>query len=89
VLVAAVTANREGVEHGERFDLEVERDSTKPLTFGAGIHYCLGANLARAEMQEALLHLATTFERVELDGAVEFDTIPGIYGITTLPVVLS
>ena len=39
---------------GERFDLRIERDTTKPLTFGAGIHYCLGANLARAEMQEAV-----------------------------------
>ena len=88
VLVAAVTANREGVEDGERFRLDLERDSTKPLTFGAGIHYCLGANLARAEMQEALLHLAATFSQIRLDGEVEFDTVPGIYGITRLPVVL-
>ena len=89
VLVGAVTANREGVEDGERFSLEIERDSTKPLTFGAGIHYCLGANLARAEMQEAVLHLAEAFERIELDGEPEFDTIPGIYGMTRLPVVLT
>jgi cytochrome P450 len=89
VLVGAVTANREGVEEGERFSLEIERDSTKPLTFGAGIHYCLGANLARAEMQEAVLHLAARFARIELDGEPEFDTIPGIYGMTRLPVTLS
>ena len=88
VLVAAVTANREGVEDGERFRLDVERDSTKPLTFGAGIHYCLGANLARAELQEAVLHLAATFRTIELDGEPGFDTIPGIYGLTTLPVTL-
>ena len=89
VLVGAVTANREGVEAGERFDLRIERDTTRPLTFGAGIHYCLGANLARAEMQEAVLHLARTFERIELDGEPQFDTIPGIYGLTTLPVTLT
>jgi cytochrome P450 len=89
VMVGAVTANREGVEDGERFDLSADRDTTKPLTFGAGIHYCLGANLARAEMQEALLHLAATCEEIRLDGEVEFDTIPGIYGITRLPVVLA
>jgi cytochrome P450 len=89
VLVAAVTANRDGVEGGERFDLSVERDGSKPLTFGAGIHYCLGANLARAELQEALLHLAGTFARIELDGEPEFDTLPGVYGMTRLPVALS
>ncbi len=88
VLVAAVTANRDGVEDGERFDLAADRDNAKPLTFGAGIHYCLGANLARAEMQEALLHLARTFSAIRLDGEPEFDTVPGIYGLTRLPVVL-
>jgi cytochrome P450 len=89
VLVGAVTANREGVEDGERFDLRLERSDAKLLTFGAGIHYCLGANLARAEMQEALLHLAATFEEIRLDGEPEFDTIPGIYGLVKLPVVLA
>jgi cytochrome P450 len=88
VLVGAVTANREGVEAGERFDLRREPEA-KILTFGAGIHYCLGANLARAEMQEALLHLAATFSEVRLYGEPEFDTIPGIYGLVKLPVVLA
>ena len=68
----------------------VERDGAKPLTFGAGIHYCLGANLARAEMQEALAAPRGARSRaIELDGEPEFDSIPGIYGMTALPVVLA
>jgi cytochrome P450 len=89
VLVAAVTANRDGVGGDpERFDLAADRGPAKPLTFGAGIHYCLGANLARAEMQEALGHLAREFAEVRLAGEPAFDSINGIYGLDALRVEL-
>ena len=46
VMVCSFAANRDGVEGApEAFDITAERGSAKPLTFGAGIHYCLGANL--------------------------------------------
>jgi cytochrome P450 len=86
VLVATVTANRDGVEDAHEFD--VTREPTKPLTFGAGIHYCLGANLAKAELQEALAFLAARVERFELTGEPEFDTVQGVYGLVSLPVRL-
>ena len=86
VLVATVTANRDGVEDADAFD--VTREPTKPLTFGAGIHYCLGANLAKAELQEALAFLAPRVERFELVGAPGFDTVQGVYGLVSLPVRL-
>ena len=89
VLVGAVTANREGVDDGQRFDVTADRGKAQPLTFGAGIHYCLGANLARAELQEALHHLARTAATVELAGEPEFDSVNGIYGLTRLPVRLA
>ena len=58
------------------------------LTFGAGIHYCVGANLARAEMQEALAFLAERVASVELDGEPGFGTPSGIYGLERLPLRL-
>ena len=58
----------------------------KALTFGAGIHYCLGANLARAELSEALAFLAPRMPGLRLDGEAELGTIQGIYGVERLPV---
>ena len=87
VLVSAWHANREGVEP-DRFDLTAERGGARLLTFGAGIHYCVGANLARAEMQEALAFLAERVSAIALDGEPEFGTPSGIYGLETLPLKL-
>src|SRR3954447_21344514 len=84
VMVCAFTGNREPGEP-DVFDVAVERDA-KPLTFGAGIHYCLGANLARAELQEALGCLARRWGHIELDGEPVMGSINGIYGIDALPI---
>ena len=87
VLVSAWHANREEVEP-DRFDLNADRGGARLLTFGAGIHYCVGANLARAEMQEALAFLAERVTSLTLDGEPEFGTPSGIYGLETLPLKL-
>jgi cytochrome P450 len=88
VLVSAWHANRDGVDPDE-FDIMAERPRARVLTFGAGIHYCVGANLARAEMQEGLAYLAEHVESVELTGEPEFGTPSGIYGLDTLPLRLT
>ena len=85
VLVSAWHANRDGIAD-DAFDITAERDRARVLTFGAGIHYCVGANLARAEISEALAHLARSFRAVELDGEPVFGTPAGIYGLDALPV---
>lgn len=87
LLVCSFTANRDGVEP-DRFDIAAARDTGKPLTFGAGVHYCLGANLARAELQEGLAFLAEHVEHVALDGEPAFEGAQGVYGLRSLPVRL-
>jgi hypothetical protein len=68
--------------------LDIGRTPNPHLGFGAGIHYCVGANIARAELQEALAFLARRVERVELDGEPAYGTILGIYGLDALPLRL-
>ena len=56
------------------------------LTFGSGIHYCLGASLARAELQEALPLLATRLPNLRENGVAQYKiATAGIYGPTSLP----
>jgi cytochrome P450 len=88
IFAAAVAANRDpaAYEDPEEFDITAERGRAKPLTFGAGPHFCLGANLARAELQEALVYLAPRMPGLELDGDPVYDTPLGIYGMRELRV---
>jgi cytochrome P450 len=87
VMVCSFSGNRDGVDGDpDSFDITAARGSAKPLTFGAGIHYCLGANLARAELQEALAFLPARMSRLALDGEPELGSIHGIYGLERLPI---
>jgi cytochrome P450 len=89
VLVSAWHAHRDG-ERADTFDLTADRTGERQrlLTFGAGIHYCVGANLARAEIQEALAFLAERVSSIAFDGEPEFGTPSGIYGLERLPIKL-
>jgi cytochrome P450 len=88
LFASAWNANREaaGDEHPEDFDITAERGSAKSLTFGAGPHFCLGSNLARAELQEGLAFLARNMPGLELDGEPRYGTITGLYGMESLPI---
>jgi cytochrome P450 len=92
VMVCAFTGNRD-IEQGggdaEVFDIAAERAHARTLTFGAGVHYCLGANLARAELEEALAFLAPRMHGLKLDGEPVFESIMGIYGLAELPLTFS
>src|SRR5450755_1012377 len=88
VLVSAWHANRRHIER-DSFDITAPPGTGRVLTFGAGIHYCIGANLARAEMQEALIFLAEHVRSIAVAGEPTFGTPSGIYGLESLPVALA
>ena len=85
VMIAAFTGNRDGAGD-PAFDISAERAGARLLTFGAGPHFCLGANLARAELEEALHFLAPRMPGLRLEGQPEFGTVQGIYGMEALAV---
>jgi cytochrome P450 len=68
----------------EGFDIGVERPAQ--LTFGGGLHYCLGAPLARVEMAEALPILAARLRDPVLAGDVHWRPALGICGPLALPI---
>ena len=71
----------------EKFDITREPVGQPHLSLGAGIHYCLGASLARAELQEAFTVLSQRMLNLELDGPVVYKPSGvGIFGPASLPV---
>jgi cytochrome P450 len=92
VMVCAFTGNRDlepdaaGPDGVDAFDISAGRGRAKPLTFGAGVHYCLGANLARVELQEGLAFLSQRLGDLRLDGEPRFEGVSGIYGLSELPI---
>jgi hypothetical protein len=86
IAICAEQANRElsdGV--GTEFDITAGRAGERVLTFGAGPHFCLGQNLARAELEEALAFLAPRMPQLRVAGPVKLGGVEGIYGVDALP----
>jgi cytochrome P450 len=87
VAICAERANREQ-EGGEEFDITAERDG-RALTFGAGPHFCLGSNLARAELEEALTFLAPRTAGLRPAAPAALGGVEGIYQVESLPLAWS
>jgi cytochrome P450 len=81
VYISVASANRDSSHcpHAEVFD--ITRKNTPHLSFGYGIHFCLGAPLARAEGQIALHSLLRRFPDIRLN--VPFDSLEWRSGTTT------
>jgi hypothetical protein len=90
VLASIWAANRDpaAFPKPEEFAVDANRDGVQ-LAFGQGAHHCLGAALARAELQEALIALARVMTCPELEPGATFLPPIGINGPTYLPIRFS
>ena len=69
------------------FDIAREPAGQPQMTFGSGIHYCLGAALARAEQHEALPIMAQRMKNLRIDGAVTWKpSTVAIFGPENMPI---
>jgi cytochrome P450 len=90
--VALADANRDPAvfTEPEAFDITSEPAGQPQMTFGSGIHYCLGAALARAELQEALPLLAQRLPKLAIDGDITWKPEGvGIFGPAHMPITFA
>lgn len=87
VLANTFAANRDPAiyDDADRFDI-ARRDVPAILTFGGGAHYCLGANLARRELAEALTVLTRRLPTARRVGPVPWKPVLGMSGPTALAI---
>ncbi|HET6355593.1 cytochrome P450 [Streptomyces sp.] len=89
VLLSLAAAHRDPHRFTEPDRLDIGRDATGHLALGHGIHYCLGAPLARLETEIALSALLERFPRLELDvsyGELRWRPSMRARGLLALPV---
>lgn len=83
-------ANRDPDEHPDPDSFDVARRAGRRgeghLGFGHGVHYCLGAALARQEAEVALSSLFGRFPGLAPDGEPEWGAVPGMRRVARLPV---
>jgi cytochrome P450 len=87
VMIGLTAADRDGVRYPAPDRFDIRRDARGHLAFGHGLHYCLGAPLARLEARVALRSLLDRCPDLALDGPPG-DWLPGMLmrGMRRLPV---
>jgi cytochrome P450 len=90
VIPLFVTANRDPAVFSDPDRFDVTRDVGNHLSFGAGVHHCLGAQLARVELQEAFRGLTGRLPGLRLAvpaSQLEFKPGMAIHSLRELPVL--
>lgn len=87
VMIGLTAADRDGVRFPAPDRFDIRRDTRGHVAFGHGIHYCLGAPLARLEARVALRSLLDRCPNLALDGPPS-GRLPGMLmrGVRRLPV---
>jgi cytochrome P450 len=90
VMIALLAANHDSGQFDQPDQLDIARTPNAHLAFGHGIHYCIGAPLARLEAEIALSCLLARFENISLDNTVtlQYRNSTLMRGLKTLPVRL-
>jgi cytochrome P450 len=86
VYLAYVSGNRDEEVFDEPFRFDVGRDPNKHVAFGYGVHFCLGAALARMEMNSLYTELIPRLESIELAGEPELAATTFVGGLKHLPI---
>jgi len=87
VLVNSAAANRDPAVYDDPNRFDITRQGVPPvLTFGAGVHYCLGANLARLEIAEALKAVTRQMQNPRRTGPAPWKPLVSLSGPTSLPI---
>jgi cytochrome P450 len=90
VFLSTYAANLDPAVYDDPDRLDITRTSTPAIqTFGGGAHYCLGANLARLELAEALKVLTQRMPEPHLTGPAPWKPMVGMTGPTSLPVAFN
>ncbi|MEZ0339997.1 cytochrome P450 [Mycobacterium sp. pV006] len=86
VYLAYVSGNRDEEVFDEPFRFDVGRDPNKHVAFGYGVHFCLGAALARMEINSLFTELLPRLDSIELAGKPELSATTFVGGLKHLPV---
>ncbi|HYZ66846.1 MAG TPA: cytochrome P450 [Mycobacterium sp.] len=86
VYLAYVSGNRDEEVFDEPFRFDVARDPNRHVAFGYGVHFCLGAALARMEMNSLYTELVPRLESIELAGEPELAATTFVGGLKHLPI---
>ena len=90
VIVNTSAANRDPAVYDDPDRFDISRTAAPAvLTFGGGIHYCLGANLARLELAEALKIVTRRMTSPSRTGPAPWKPMMELSGPTTLPIEFS
>ena len=86
VLLSYVSANRDDEVFDDPFRFDVGRDPNRHLSFGYGVHFCMGAALARMEMNSFFTELLPRLTSIELAGDPQYMATTFVGGLKHLPV---
>jgi cytochrome P450 len=86
VYLSYVSGNRDEEVFDDPFRFDIGRDPNKHLAFGYGVHFCLGAALARMEVNSFFTELLPRLKTVELNGDPELISTTFVGGLKHLPI---